>query len=183
MTSVKSMKMLKSWVLKDEMILDRLVVGLTNDKLSENLQINSGLTLKQAVQQHRHCENVKKQQRVIRWHPCQISVGSLTASKSWRPGKKTISKKLKQPSRVSGDGPKNCTPDRQITRCERCRYHQRHNRKTCPAKDARCHKRSKQGVKINCAKIVSKVDANSRSGFWQRKLSLNSKLLTTFITH
>ena len=30
------------------------------------------------------------------------------------------------------------------------------------------------------AKIVSKLDANS--GFWQRKLSLNSKLLTTFIT-
>ena len=35
-------------------------------------------------------------------------------------------------------------------------------------------------AKLAGAKIVSKLDANS--GFWQRKLSLNSKLLTTFIT-
>ena len=31
--------------LKDEMMRDRLVVGLRNDKLSEKLQMNSGLTL------------------------------------------------------------------------------------------------------------------------------------------
>ena len=43
------------------MIRDRLVVGLRNDKLSEKLQMNSGLTLEQAVQQARQSENVKKQ--------------------------------------------------------------------------------------------------------------------------
>ena len=36
--------------LRDGMIRDRLVVGLRNDKLSEKLQMNSGLTLEQAVQ-------------------------------------------------------------------------------------------------------------------------------------
>ena len=35
---------------------------------------------------------------------------SLTASKSWRPRKKTTSNKFKQPSRVSGDGPNNYMP-------------------------------------------------------------------------
>ena len=35
-------------------------------------------------------------------------------------------------------------------------------------------------AKLSGAKVVSKLDANS--GFWQRKLSDNSKLLTTFIT-
>ena len=35
-------------------------------------------------------------------------------------------------------------------------------------------------AKLAGAKIVSKLDVNFR--FWQRKLSLNSKLLTTFIT-
>ena len=35
-------------------------------------------------------------------------------------------------------------------------------------------------AKLAGAKIVSKLDANCR--FWLRKLSLNSKLLTTFIT-
>ena len=39
--------------LRDEMIRDRLVVGLSNDKLSEKLQMNSGLTLEEAVQQAR----------------------------------------------------------------------------------------------------------------------------------
>ena len=47
--------------LRDEM--DRLVVGLSNDKLSEKLQMNSGLTLEQAVQQARQSENVKKTTR------------------------------------------------------------------------------------------------------------------------
>ena len=39
--------------LRDEMILDRLVVGRRDDKLSEKVQMNSGLTLEQAVQQAR----------------------------------------------------------------------------------------------------------------------------------
>ena len=35
--------------LKDEMIRDRIVVGLTNDKLSEQLQLDAVLTLDKAV--------------------------------------------------------------------------------------------------------------------------------------
>ena len=35
-------------------------------------------------------------------------------------------------------------------------------------------------AKLAGAKIVSKLDANFR--FWQRKLSLDSKLVTTFVT-
>ena len=46
--------------LKEEMIRDRLIVGLKNDKHSEKRQMNSVLTLKQAVQQARQSENVKK---------------------------------------------------------------------------------------------------------------------------
>ena len=79
--------------------------------------MNSGLTLEQAVQQARQSENVRKQQGVIRSHPSQVSVESLTASKSWRPRKETTSNKLKQPSRVSGDGPKNYMPEKQTSRC------------------------------------------------------------------
>ena len=73
----------------------RLVVGLRNDNFSEKLQTNSDLTLGQAVQQARQRENVKKQ-RVIRSNLSQVSMESVTASKSWRPRKKTSSKKFKQ---------------------------------------------------------------------------------------
>ena len=143
---------------KDAMIRDRLVVGLRNDKLSENLQMNSGLNLEQAVQQAEQSENVRKQQGVIRSHPGQVSVESLTASKSWRPRKKTTSNKLKQPNRVSGDGPTNYLPDKQTTRFERCGHHQKYNRQTCPAKDARCHKCSKQGHFAKCCRAKSRVN-------------------------
>ena len=44
------------------MIIDRLVVGLRNDKLSQKLQMNSGLTLEQAVQQVRQSENVNNKE-------------------------------------------------------------------------------------------------------------------------
>ena len=40
------------------MIPDRLVVGLRNDKDSDELQICSGLTLEEAVQQTRQSEYV-----------------------------------------------------------------------------------------------------------------------------
>ena len=49
--------------LKDEMIPDRLVVGLRNDKHSDKLQIYSGLTLEEAVQQGRQSGNVKKNKK------------------------------------------------------------------------------------------------------------------------
>ena len=45
------------------MIRDRLVVGLRNYKHREKLQIYSGLTLEEAVQQARQSENVKKTTR------------------------------------------------------------------------------------------------------------------------
>ncbi|XP_015747165.1 PREDICTED: uncharacterized protein K02A2.6-like [Acropora digitifera] len=60
-------------------------------------------------------------------------------------------------------------PDKQTTRCERCGHHQKHNRQTCPAKDARCHKCSKQGhfAKFYRAKsrvnVVSEVELEETS--------------------
>ena len=45
------------------MIPDRLVVGLRNDKHSDKLQIYSGLTLEEAVQQARQVKILKKTTR------------------------------------------------------------------------------------------------------------------------
>ena len=45
------------------MIRDRLIVGLRNYKHSEKLQIYSGLTLEEAVQQARQSENLKNTTR------------------------------------------------------------------------------------------------------------------------
>ena len=94
----------------------------------------------------------------MRSHPGQGNVESFAASKSWRPRKKSSSNKSKQPSRISGDGPENYMPDRQITTGERCGHHQNQNRQTFPAKDARCHKCSKQAHFLNCCRAKSRVN-------------------------
>ena len=94
----------------------------------------------------------------MRSHPGQGNVESFTASKSWRPRKKSTSNKLKQPSRISGDGPENYMPGRQITSGERSGHHQNQNRQTFPAKDARCHKCSKQAHFTKCCRAKSRVN-------------------------
>ena len=52
-------------VIKDELIQDRIVVGLKDKKLSEKLQLDSKLTLEKAVTQARPSETVKKQQDIL----------------------------------------------------------------------------------------------------------------------
>ena len=52
--------------LYDEMIRDRIVVGLRNLSLSEKLQLDAGLTLATAVTKVRQAEAVKKQQPLLR---------------------------------------------------------------------------------------------------------------------
>ena len=52
--------------LTDEMVRDRIVVGLLDAKLSEKLQLDPELTLPKAVNQARQSEAVKKQQTLMR---------------------------------------------------------------------------------------------------------------------
>ena len=130
--------------LKDEMIRDRLVVGLRNEKLSEKLQIDASLTLEKAVQQARQSESVKKQQGVIRSSHIPSSNLETLEEKQAKSGRPRGSHKPKQPSKSSGDG-NNSKFKRRTTGCERCGNPKNHNRQSCPAKDAKCHKCSKQG--------------------------------------
>ena len=52
-------------VLKDELIRDRIVVGLKDKKMSEKLQLDSILTQEKAVTQARQSETVEKQQDIL----------------------------------------------------------------------------------------------------------------------
>ena len=55
--------------LKDEMVRDRIVVGIRDEQLSERMQLDAHLTLKTAVDQTRQRETVRKQQSVVRKNP------------------------------------------------------------------------------------------------------------------
>ena len=52
--------------LREELIRDRLVVGILNKQLSEKLQLDIDLTLEKAIIQARQKETIRKQQTVLR---------------------------------------------------------------------------------------------------------------------
>ena len=52
--------------LQDEMIRDRIVVGLRDAKVSEKLQLDAALTLEKAITVARQNETVKQQQKSLR---------------------------------------------------------------------------------------------------------------------
>ena len=59
--------------LKDDMIRDKIVVGLCDEQLSEKLQLYPNYTLKRAVDQARQKEAVRKQQAVVRCNPPEVT--------------------------------------------------------------------------------------------------------------
>ena len=63
--------------LRDEMIRDRIVVGLRDARLSEKLQMDPELTLEKAVSAARQSEAVKKQQAVVRGQPQEALSSSI----------------------------------------------------------------------------------------------------------
>lgn len=123
--------------LHDEMIRDRLVVGLRSAKLSEKLQLDAELTLEKAVTKVRQTEAIKLQQSVVRGEGAakqDIHVGSVNTGK---PDQHT--RQYKGPPSTQT---KNYSPS---TTCSRCGSTPGHDRRQCPAKDAVCHRCGKRG--------------------------------------
>ena len=57
--------------LHEEMICDRIVVGISDNKLSQKMQLEPDLTLKKATDLARQCESVKKQLPTVRGQDTQ----------------------------------------------------------------------------------------------------------------
>ena len=126
-------------VLKDELIRDKIVVGLKDKKLSEKLQLDSKLTLEKAVTQARQSEAVKKQQGILQGtQPDPPSANVDQISKKRGKGVKGKDQKDKPPrnSKLAGKTPE--------TKCTRC-LGTPHSKQECPAKDSKCNKCFKKG--------------------------------------
>ena len=116
--------------LKEELIRDRIVVGVLDDSLSDQLQSREDLTLSKAVQLSRQSEARKQNKSVVRGSPESESPADSSVEYVVRPKSKgTYSKKTPQ------------TPQGNCTWCGR----QNHVRSSCPAKDAKCHQCGKMG--------------------------------------
>ena len=60
------MRLLNTAATDDEMIRDRIVVGIRDFSLSEKLQLDAELTLTTAVAKLRQAEQIRKQQPILR---------------------------------------------------------------------------------------------------------------------
>ena len=113
--------------LRDEMIRDRIVVGLLNPRLSEKLQMDDKLTLESAVTQARQSEAVKLQQAVVRG---DVDIDA-------------IDRRKQKPNRLQFTGASK--PDQRGKVCFRCGKGPPHPRLQCPAKNSICHNCKNKG--------------------------------------
>ena len=106
--------------LHDEMIRDRIVVGIRNSALSEKLQLDATLTLQKAIQEARNSETVKQQQPFLRGKP-DTPVGAVltgSASRFTRGSQNSVA----------------TNPHSASSRCTRCGRHPAHDQAQCPAR-------------------------------------------------
>ena len=123
--------------LHDEMIRDRIVVGIHNSQLSVKLQLVADLTLEMAITRVRQAEVVKQQQPLLRpgsGLTPDTPVGAIRASTTTKPGYSG-----KQPFK---DRPRPHQPENS---CSWCGKTPTHGRRLCPAKEAICSKCHKKG--------------------------------------
>jgi hypothetical protein len=80
-------------VLREEMIRDRIVVGIKDRSLSEKLQLNADLTYTDAMSKSRQSEAVKKQQSIVR----NTEKHTTESVEFMRKGNKKYDKYQKQP--------------------------------------------------------------------------------------
>ncbi|KAK3098958.1 hypothetical protein FSP39_024697 [Pinctada imbricata] len=128
--------------LHDEMIRDRIVVGLRDRKLSEKLQMDEKLTLDKAVKLVRQSAAVKEQQVVVRQESNQASGIALDAVRAPR-----RCQKFQRGNRYGHFKPQQTQqvkPKSNNDICERC-GNSPHSRNRCPAADAQCMKCGRTG--------------------------------------
>ncbi|XP_061167955.1 uncharacterized protein K02A2.6-like [Saccostrea echinata] len=137
--------------LKDEMIRDRIVVGIRDSKLSEKLQLNPQLKLEEAVNQARQKEAVQKQQAIVRNELSSFSGGTANVDAVSNSKKSAVRKKHFQHAQSGKSGKKEFVKlfgghnKGASSSCHRWGYSQAHGRYGCPARNQKCNKCHKIG--------------------------------------
>ena len=118
--------------LHDELIRDRIVVGIRDKNLSERLQLESELTLSKAINAVRQKEVVKKQQNLMSFKAfsAQPTVDAVKSSKRRNPSR---GKSADVDSRYN-KSEKN-ENKQSATKCERCSGPP-HQKQACPARNS-----------------------------------------------
>lgn len=138
---------------KDEMLRDRIVVGIRDTTLSDRLQLDRDLTLEKAVQMVRQKEAVREQRGQLqsRGDGSKENPITLDEVKSGRHGGGATSRReAKEPPLKQGRGGPRGNSPRQLggaksgRKCKRCGKGHTHGDQ-CPAKSATCYKCNRKG--------------------------------------
>ena len=120
--------------LKDELIRNRIVVGIKDRRLSEKLQLDPKLTLEKATQRVKHSELVRSQQGIIHGNSEPIKIDQVVKTQNAPKRKQTV-------TRHSSVTQRHNKPQKHCSRC----LGEPRSQKQCPARDAVCHDCKKKG--------------------------------------
>ena len=123
--------------LRDELLRDRIVVGIRDKALSERLQLEADLTLEKAVNLARQKEVVRKQQSLM-----TNSVFTSPNIDVLKDAKHARQRSNQQQSRATSRAQISSKPD--AKKCDRC-FGPLHKRIHCPARNSQCHSCGKTG--------------------------------------
>ena len=181
--------------IKDQMIRDRLVVGIRDRSLSERLQMEEGLTLDKAKRLIRQSESVKEQGAIQKDVKTEdTSMDSIHSRQQGHQRRKKFSQS-RQPERQS--------QDQRRQQCRRCGRGS-HPFQSCPARNATCSKCHRKGhFTSRClSKTVAKMSRqmgelaveetsdqeegelyldiieSDNSTIWREKITINKRLVT-----
>ena len=130
--------------LHNELIRDRIVVGLRNVSLSEKLQLDRDLTLETAITKARQAEEVRRQQSDLRGENGSASKCSNVDAVHAKNYRKPKYPPKPQPQKQGKNTP-HARPQAGSKACGRCGKMPSHGISECPAKDAVCHNCGKKG--------------------------------------
>ena len=187
--------------MKDEMIRDRLVVGIRDSSLSEKLQLDPALTLETAKKAIRQREAVHEQQKVLKGNDRTIGDCNLDAMQHRQQHTHRNRGQQRDHMRDSHShadqrrvlNTRSGTNMRSGEKCGRCGGN-RHPRAKCPAKDEQCHHCKVKGhfSKVCRNKHLSAVQedvnftdsafldtiSNDNKRVWNSDLLVNGKKIT-----
>lgn len=144
--------------LKDDLIRDQLILGMNDKRTSEKLQLQSKLTLANAITIARQAE-IQGQHSQILWREKQVNIIHKPQEKFYRPQQSSIrnnhnegntlryppTRNKKQITSTFRTRESTSTGYKRTSRCYFCDSPNLHQRRYCPARNATCNKCSKQG--------------------------------------
>lgn len=143
--------------LKDELIRDRIVVGIQDMKVSERLQLQKDLTLNDAILTVRQAELQSSQNKILRseckgYEVAAVKQNNKEQSKHWVKSKPIDGKSVQDRYEKRGN---------QQNKCYYCGSVKCRDKSRCPARNSSCRSCSKKGhwsIACRNKKVVHTVD-------------------------